>query len=213
MMKYTMQEKNLYTFLKDLALSFFFRKDSLVKEIEQMSFDEFKVRARKCDGKVNDLFSYKDPLVKTVVWNMKFRKNKKCFAIAGKLLYEKIIALHIPFPLIIPVPLSSKRKRKRGYNQTEVLGKNIMENDKDNLLESSFSCVTKRHVRTQTSLSRNERRKNLKNSFVVTNPSIIKGRNIIVLDDVITTGATMEEMTKVLLDAGAKRVIPIAFAH
>lgn len=200
--------KKLYMF----ALDFLFEKDEMVRELEKMDAKELRTRAERSSSACA-LFSYKEPLIKALVWNMKFRRNKKCFELAGEALSEELCRFDIEKPLIIPVPISAKRRRERGYNQTELLAEEIMKHDKQGLWETSASCIKRTHTLPQTSLSKKERRENLKGTFVVTMPDMVRGRNIVVLDDVITTGATMEEITKVLIQAGAKRIIHLAFAH
>ncbi len=213
--------KELYTFLLDGVLSLLFVKDVLVKEIETMESKEFALRAKSASSiptKSNEppmiaLFSYKDPLVKTVVWNMKYKRNKKCFLLAGKLLYEKLLEFPMENTLILPVPLSLRRKRKRTYNQTEILAEVIMKNDIQKKFEIGKSCLIRKDAPSQTSLSRLKREENLLHSFTLINPLLVQNRNIIILDDVITTGATIREISKTLQSAGASVVCALAFAH
>ena len=223
-----MRIKYIYRFIIDSFTNFLFEKDPLVKELENMDTTTFRSRvegALRRAPSMYALFSYKDPLVKALIWNIKFRMNKKCIKLAGKLLHEeiiKIISTHSqdsPFdaPLLIPVPLSPQRKRQRTYNQTECLVEEIIKNTITTMgtivVETGASLVIKKNVSTQTSLSRKERQENLRNSFVVTHPEKIAGRNIIIIDDVITTGATVTELSKVLREAGAKKIIALALAH
>jgi ComF family protein len=204
-MKYIMIHKKLYK----LLMSFLFEKDALLSEIEEMDAETFRLRAEPAKNSPRSLFSYKDPLVKAVVWNMKFRKNRKCFTLAGKLLYPMIPSGY----LIIPVPISSKRRRDRGYNQAEILAEEIKNLDKEGRLEIGKDLIVKKHVPAQTSLLRKKRMENMKGVFIVTKPEKIRGRDIVVLDDVITTGATVGEMSRVFKEAGAARITAISFAH
>jgi ComF family protein len=192
--------------LKNFLLSIFFSKDPVLVEIEKMTPAGFLLRAEvsKIDSA---LFCYRSPLVKTLIWNIKFRKNVRCIELASQIMYEHLLTLNIQDPLIIPVPLSPKRKRERGYNQTELITKGFLG------LEVTTDCITRKNTPPQTSLPRQERIHNLKNTFTVSRPEKIIGRNIIIIDDVITTGATTKEMTRVLKTAGAKIIIVKAFAH
>jgi ComF family protein len=108
------------------------------------------------------------------------------------------------FDLIVPVPLHVSRKRKRGYNQSEEFGLGLAE-----LLE--IECTDdwmKRAVKTetQTRKSRLNRWENVSEVFVVTKPEIIKDRRILLVDDVVTTGATLEACGQSLLNAGCKEL-------
>ena len=192
--------------LINFFLSILFQKDPLLEEIEKMTPAEFILRAEKSKTD-SALFCYENPIVKTLIWNIKFRKNMRCISLVSQLMYKHIKTLKIKDPLIIPVPLSPKRKRERGYNQTELIIKSFLG------FEIALDCVTRRNTLTQTSLPRHERIHNLKNTFTVSRPEKVLGRNIIIIDDVITTGATTKEMARVLKLVGAKSITVQAFAH
>ena len=70
-----------------------------------------------------------------------------------------------------------------------------------------------RETKRQTTLKRSERLSNVKNSFGVLDAKNISGKNIIIIDDVVTTGATLREAKKVLIHAGARKVLCVAIAH
>jgi ComF family protein len=108
------------------------------------------------------------------------------------------------FDIIIPVPLHSSRKRNRGYNQSEEFGKGLGE-----ILEIPCSDkIVKRNVRTetQTRKSRLNRWQNVSEIFVVTRPDEIEDKRILLVDDVVTTGATLEACGRSLLQAGCKEL-------
>jgi len=115
--------------------------------------------------------------------------------------------------LVIPAPLSKKRFRERGFNQAELLARAFIRAQGGKLEIASNALVKTKDTPHQADLSRSERLKNLKRCFSVVNPRAICGRNIILVDDVITTESTMNEMKKTLRKAGAKKVIGIAIAH
>jgi ComF family protein len=170
-------------------------------------------------------FSYRDRLVRKAIHYLKFRG---AFSIARPLslvLYEKLVDELLedavlegdqnvePF-LIIPIPLSKKRLAKRGYNQVEVLAKELVKYDQ-NGFELGLNILQKtKETKSQVSLGgRIERLKNLEGAFTVMDPQKILSRNIILLDDVLTTGATMNEATKTLMSFGAKKIRRVALAH
>lgn len=112
--------------------------------------------------------------------------------------------LHKQFDLIVAVPLHPKKMKKRGYNQSEYFGKGLSRHT-----EIPFDAhAIKRtiHTDTQTKKSRFERWKNVATIFEVPEPEIIKGKSVLIVDDVVTTGSTLEACAQVLLDAQAQSI-------
>lgn len=112
---------------------------------------------------------------------------------------------------IVPVPLHPARLRERGYNQSQLLAQMVSEISRAELV--SDAVVRKKPTRSQTALKHNERRANLRNAFSVTDPDRLTGRSITVIDDVFTSGTTIDEMARTLLDAGAKQVYGLVLAR
>jgi len=112
--------------------------------------------------------------------------------------------------LIVPVPISWKGLQKRGFNQTDVLARQICKE----LGVKMDSTVIHRVKETpsQTELSRKEREKNLLYAFEVTDKKKVLNKNILLVDDVYTTGSTARECTRTLLATGAARVCIITWA-
>ena len=115
------------------------------------------------------------------------------------------------YSLIIPVPLHIKRLRERGFNQSLVLARALA---KKWQIPIDFSLL-KRHkfTETQTGLHKAERNKNIKGAFEVSDKKKIDGKNIILIDDVYTTGATINECAKTLIKAGAQKVAVLTLAR
>jgi ComF family protein len=115
------------------------------------------------------------------------------------------------YSLILPVPLHIKRLRERGFNQSLILARAI---GKKHKIPVDFSLL-KRHkfTETQTGMHKNERKLNIKGAFEVINKKKIAGQNIILADDVYTTGSTVNECSKVLLKAKADRVAVLTLAR
>jgi len=100
---------------------------------------------------------------------------------------------------IVPVPLHPKKERKRGYNQSELFAQGIA-------LSTGWALETEvlkrnRHTATQTKLNREERRQNVAGAFALCNPERIAGKHILLVDDVLTTGATLHTCAAELLKA------------
>lgn len=116
------------------------------------------------------------------------------------------------FDYIIPVPLYKTKLRERGYNQSEYIGRGVSRATGIGIIPDLATRV--RHTTTQTKLSREERIKNVKNAFEINsfNKDKIKGKKIIIADDVVTTGSTMNELVKVLQLADASEILCFSIA-
>ena len=112
---------------------------------------------------------------------------------------------------LIPIPLHESKRISRGYNQSELLAKSFSEKIELHLLAD---VLTKsKPTPSQISLTKKERTENIKNSFSVINPEKISGKTIILIDDIMTTGATISEAAKTLKNSGAKKVIGLVVAR
>ena len=120
---------------------------------------------------------------------------------------ERILA-H-PFDWIVPVPLHAARMREREFNQADVLAQLIAERHGERVLHALKRI---RYTTTQTRLDREERRQNLRNAFRVRHSRRVSGSHLILVDDVFTTGSTVDECARVLKESGAAsvRVITVA---
>jgi len=105
---------------------------------------------------------------------------------------------------LAPVPLHKRKLKLRGYNQAEELAKEISKVFKIPLLNNAL--IKTKNTPAQVELKKEERRENIKNAFLCKNPGAIKNKKILLVDDVFTTGATMEECARVLKNKGAKEV-------
>jgi ComF family protein len=115
------------------------------------------------------------------------------------------------YSLLIPVPLHIKKLRERGFNQSLILAYALGEKKQ---IDVNFSLL-KRHkfTLTQTGLNKKEREQNIKGAFEVSDKKKIAGKNIILIDDVYTTGSTLNECAKTLLKAGAEQVAALTLAR
>ncbi len=172
------------------------------------------------------LYDYRDPHIKKTIWLFKYSGKKRLAQIFALPLYEMMteeiselqIMQNFLNPVLIPIPLSRTRKRERGYNQAEILCEEIM---KINRLRKNLSLELQNKILVKTKDSphqariknRTARLKNIVGSFEVENTELIKNRNIILVDDILTTGATLSEARKVLKNAGARKIIAFTVAH
>jgi len=169
------------------------------------------------------LYDYRHLPIKKAVWLLKYKNKKKIAEIFAESLYGKIneelsdlsIFENFREPILIPIPLSKKRLRERGYNQTELICKELIKLDTEKIftLEKNVLIKIKETEHQARIRNRNERLKNLIGTFGVINENKIKDRNIILIDDVTTTGSTLNEARKTLKQAGAKKIIAFTLAH
>lgn len=169
------------------------------------------------------LFNYRSPLVRTLIRELKYRGSPDAVRLLGDVLREELLdiladaALFRGFesPLLIPVPLSEIRRRQRGFNQLHLLVEYISPAGESGFAEPRLDVLVKhKETKAQTeTASRGERLANLKDAFGVRAPETIRGRDVILLDDVYTTGSTLDEAKRALTRSGAREVISVAIAH
>jgi ComF family protein len=156
------------------------------------------------------LFKYKD--VRNLI--LKYKFNNKAFlsnTFSKIILKNKNLCRNLKFyDIIIPVPMYKIKKQKRGYNQTELITKKIAKNL--GIYEDSKVLLKIKNTRTQSKLNEKQRYENIKNVFFINNIEKIKDKKIILFDDIITTGATINECAKILKQNGAKSVVVLALA-
>jgi ComF family protein len=159
------------------------------------------------------LTSYRDEQIRALVWEAKYKKNAHAHALMAHVLGEHLSSHYDEVPILIPIPLSPKRAKERGYNQVEEVLKAVCE---DPLLRYDASLLVRvRETTPQTQLGRKERLTNLSGAFAVPDDrrEQVKGKHFILVDDVATTGTTLTEARRALMHAGAKAVATVAFAH
>jgi len=121
---------------------------------------------------------------------------------------------HWNFPqpdVLIPVPLHKVKHRERGFNQSAVIGKWLAE-----FCDLEFEedvVLRNRYTKTQTQLSRSERHKNVKKAFSIQNKYKLKNRTVLLLDDVFTTGATCNSISRLLWDNNIRQVFVLTIAR
>jgi len=159
---------------------------------------------------------YHDPRVTALVWELKYHANAKAASLASELLYEQLLGIaaeELGVPLLIPVPMHKNRRRARGHNQTEILCKGALAYAGSAFAYAPHVLVRTVDTRSQQGLERHKRLKNVHGSMEAVAPDFVKRRVCVVVDDVSTTGATLEEACRALLKAGAARVHLVALAH
>ncbi|MEZ6209196.1 MAG: phosphoribosyltransferase family protein [Candidatus Paceibacterota bacterium] len=169
-------------------------------------------------------YSYKEPKIKKMLWLLKYKGKTKVAKILSDLLYDQILELllekkmmdNFTDPILVSVPISKKRKKKRGYNQVELIAKDLSQKITQDVSYIPGVLQKTKHTKRQADIkNRNQRLQNLIGTMSVHKEikAKVRGRNIIILDDIVTTGATMREAEKMLRKSGAKKVLMLAVAH
>ena len=159
---------------------------------------------------------YQDERVRALVWEVKYYGNPHALSLCGPVLAEALMdaaSESLGKPLLIPIPMHTSRRRQRGHNQTELLATAALAHLHGALEYGPDILVRTRHTAQQQGLPQHKRRTNVAHSMSVTDPARMKGRACIVVDDVMTTGATLGEAARALRAAGAREVELVALAH
>lgn len=114
------------------------------------------------------------------------------------------------FDGIVPVPLHPLRQRERGFNQAEILAREVVRLGKGPLLEVLRRT---RDTETQTHFDRRQRMENLRDAFTLRQNATVQGKHLLLVDDVLTTGSTLDECARVLIQAGAASVCALTVAR
>src|SRR3989344_146707 len=183
------------------------------------------------------IFDYRHPSIKKALWLLKYKGKKRFAKIFAKVMHGRIleelselsVMENFHDAILVPIPLSRQRYKERGYNQAELICNELIKLDRKNNLrhgvDEKLNFSLKKNILVKPNdtehqariHNRGERLKNIVGSFSVKNTleniNKIKNRNIILIDDIITTGATLTEARKTLKQAGARKVIAFTVAH
>ncbi len=151
------------------------------------------------------IFSYKS-LIRNEILSYKFGeasylyKTFVNFLIKDQKVFQKIKS----YDIIIPVPISKKRKKERGYNQSLLIAKEISKNTN---IEIVKNCLYKtKNTIEQSKLNREEREKNAQNVYAIKNEQILENKKILLIDDILTTGNTLNSCSKELKKGKPKKI-------
>ncbi len=171
-----------------------------------------KVCHKDCQYLLAAATGYGNEAVRNLLKYFKFQKWSRLQKPLGEILisYLRNLELEISNFIVVPIPLSRQRENQRGFNQAKLIAEIAADFYKLNLIEP-----LKRIKNTKIqSLAKNrgEREQNIAGCFSVPDPELVAGQNIILVDDVHTSGATMSEAARTLKSAGAKKIIALVIA-
>ncbi len=159
-----------------------------------------------CYSKTVSAFHYEPP-ISDFITGLKYNAKHYLVPLLSAYLLEAIQHNYqkneLP-QLIIPVPLHSKKIRSRGFNQAQLIGEKLASALKLPILTKDVSRL--KFTKAQSSLNAEQRKKNLKGAFIVENKHLVQTKSVAIVDDVVTTGTTANELSLQLLAAGATRV-------
>lgn len=159
------------------------------------------VRARSC-------YVY-EGAPKKFVYRLKFGGRRYLAAFIAEAMVDRYLDCGFECDCVVAVPLSAKRKRKRGYNQAELIAEELSSRLKLPLIDGAL--VKTKENKPQTKLTKREREENVRGVYEVTSPEAFKGRRVLVVDDVMTTGATLGEVSRILYKAKARSVEALTY--
>jgi len=146
-------------------------------------------------------------VLKELILKFKYRREKVLADPLAQFLIERLRSekeMLTEIDLVMPVPLHRKKLRERGFNQAELIAERISETF--SLPLSARNLIRRKNILPQVSLSRNQRLSNPKDAFGIKDEGEVKDKRVLIVDDVLTTGATATEIARLLKRAGAKRV-------
>lgn len=153
---------------------------------------------------------YEGDVVK-LIRNFKYHNQQYFAETLGNFLVEEYVLQGLECDFIVPVPLHKERKKQRGFNQAQLLAKQM--NAMLGLPVVTEVLKRVKNTQTQTELTKQEREANVKKAFAVQNKQVLAGRTVLLVDDVYTTGSTLNECASELLHAGASKVFCLTLAH
>lgn len=181
---------------------------------EVINFNEDNFMCKNCDTEINYITTDKEPsisvfeyneITKYSIYRLKYFNKPYYSKYFAKLMYLKLSKLNYKnYDLIVNVPMHLKKKKKRGYDQAELLA---IELSKLSNIKTEKNCLIRiKNTIAQSKISLEERKENVEGIFKVKDKDIVKNKNILLIDDIYTTGNTIYQCAKELKNAGANNI-------
>lgn len=147
-----------------------------------------------------------------IIHHLKYKNQHEIGIELGRMYgFELKETPYLDIDLIVPVPLHPKKLKSRGYNQSELISKGLSEILDKPVITDSVSRIVEKE--SQTHKSRYERWENVQSIFAVTKPEMLENKHILLVDDVLTTGATIEACASAILEISGTRVSVATIAY
>ena len=175
--------------------------------------------ASNVSGDTYSVFAYTDEYVRKLIWNIKYKRSAHAIKIGGYALYQHVVARSdlATSVILIPMPITARRRRERGFNQCELLTDEIARLDTQHQFTIHTNLLLRTtHTARQTLKNRKDRLHDARGIFSVHEHAatyIQQGVTLLLIDDVITTGSTMKEALETLRRAGFANVHGVSLAH
>lgn len=186
--------------------------------LTQYHLDPKNEAVKKFYGKINIehasalLYFNKKGIVQELIHNLKYKGHEEIGTVLGNWYAEdlKELVLESPFDVVIPVPLHPKKFRERGYNQVTTFGKTLAKGL--NIAYNDAVLYRKKYSKTQSKKNLLGRSDNIENIFDVTFTAENQNKHFLIVDDVLTTGATLEACSKALLKIPGAKISIVCMA-
>ena len=187
---------------------------AIAQQSADNSYEQFCGLCRRLEppfAKAAAYGSYQGGL-RDLIHMLKYQQVRPAANVLGRMLAEAVTDLEPHWGpasvLVVPVPLFARKLRQRGFNQAELIARVALKGiaSKDKYALSADVLERTRETQSQIGLTRHQRRENLRGAFRVKDRAKISGREVLLVDDVLTTGTTVSECARVLRRAGASRV-------
>ncbi len=161
---------------------------------------------------IKSIYSYRDPIVREMIWQIKYKKNKHAIECASYALNTELSKIKERV-ILVPIPISKERRKERGYNQCELIIDELLRLNKNNLISKDFDILIRnKNIEKQTFKNKKDRITNTRDIFQVVKKPFDDSK-IIIIDDVSTTGSTLNEARDILLKSGFMTVEALTVAH
>lgn len=152
-----------------------------------------------------------DDISKKIIYDLKYNKKRYISYHIAEIMYDRLKEEEMNcFDIIIPVPLHPTKEKNRSFNQASIIGKYLSR--MTNIRIDNKALIRSKNTITQNMLTREQRRKNLEHAFNVVKRNDIIDKSILIIDDIYTTGATINQCSKVLIENGARSVYAVTLA-
>lgn len=161
-------------------------------------------------------FGAYDGALRKLVHLLKYERLRPAAQILGGKLAEAVdsCGVHEKPVLVVPVPLHRSKLRQRGFNQSELIARAALKRLPASRFELHYGNLRRvRATESQTGLTRHQRRQNVRGAFVAASPERLKDRSVLIVDDVYTTGTTLNECARIVRAAGARHVVVATVAR